>query len=149
MNLEEVGFRSLEEKLGTGARVRRSVNKWICDDRLEWRKLTKNAKINDTKVVLSLPKFDRILASKTLGSGASVSEDLEQTKRVVSEAAGRIIVNLYWKEVPASQAASGTRCDDDGWIWDDFVALAEAGAIDDKNPTLWEDGVSGCRGSTH
>ena len=66
-----------------------------CDDPKAWRKLSQKAKITDTKVVLSLSGFDRILTMRPLGSDTNVLEDLEQIQRVVTEGHKRLMVWLH------------------------------------------------------
>ena len=78
----------------------------------------RKAKVNDTKVVLSLPEFNRILTMRTLGSDTNVLDDLEQIKRIVQEGDGRLMVWLYWRENPNLHAASCSRYEDDDDVWE-------------------------------
>ena len=65
---EEIGLRIIEGKWGTGDWIRKPVEKWERNGSKAWRKLSQKAKVNDAKVILSLPEFDRILTMRTLGS---------------------------------------------------------------------------------
>ena len=60
-----------------------------------WQKLSQKAKVNDTKMIVSLPEFDRILTMRTLGSDTNVLGDLEQIRRIISVGDRRLMVCLY------------------------------------------------------
>lgn len=68
----EVGFRLVEDKWGDGDWVRNQVEPWVCKDPKQWRKLANNAKARDTKVIVTLPKFNRILTMRSLESDTAI-----------------------------------------------------------------------------
>ena len=109
------------DSAGTGDWTCKPVKKWECDDPKARRKLSQKAKVNDTKVVLSLPEFDRILTMRTLGSDTNVPDDLN----IVTEGDKRSMVWLYWRENPYLHAASCTRYEDDDDVWEDYVGMMD------------------------
>ena len=87
------------------------------------------AKVTDTKVVLSLPEFDRILTMRTLGSDTNVLDDPEQIKRIVTEGDKRLMVLLL----------QPCEYEDDDDLWEDYVGMMEVDTIEDLEPDSFRD----------
>ena len=138
---EEIGFRIIEDKWGTGGWIRKPVEKWECNDTKAWRKLSQKAKIHDTKVVLSLRLTESNHENAAWAQIQMYSTTWNRARESLNEGDKRLMIWLYWRENPYAHAALCARQEDDDDVWEDYVGMVEVDTIEDLEPESWEDGT--------